>query len=259
MKYLVLCLVLVASSVIAAPFPYLQKKEYLLNQSYAKQTELTKTVLSFDPKYFKEINVLRKNLPKENPMYTNDSVADGIGADDILLGSIDLTGANDLYYITLSDFPSYDINYNFYKVNRISAMKPLEYKQPDFTIYAPSLIVPSNGNIYAYGHNNNNYSLKRKFIFKNSNIVELDQPFAYVGVTTTSLKDQVIYSDVSLSKELYKVSKGTPVTIVGIQTIDKNKYRSAYLVASEFGLVGYVVVESEQSETQFSGFYFNGD
>ena len=256
MKYFILCLLGLSACIYAAPFPELQKKEYKL-AVHAEATELNRTYFSFNPKFYKEIYTLRKNLPKNDPLYMDESF--GSGEEDIVLGTIDLSGKNEIYYVLLSDFPSYDISYTFYKYERIKNKKtPQEYIEPDFSIYAPSVIIPSNGNIYSYGHNNNSYSLKKKYLYKEGKIVELKQPFNYVGIAANSLKEQTIYSDFSLSSPLYKISKGSPVTIVAIhEDIEKNK--EYFVVASEFGLVGYTQIDHSQTENQFSGFYYNGD
>lgn len=62
----------------------------------------------------------------------------------------------------------------------------------------------------------------------------------------------------TLNTALYKISTGSPVTIVGLYE-DADKKKEYFLVASEFGLIGYIENERSQSQTQFSGFYFNGD
>ncbi len=256
MKYLILCLLSVSICISAAPFPDLLKKEYKLAE-HAEVTELNRTYLSFNPKFYKEINILRKNLPKNDPLYMDESF--GSGDEDIVLGTIDLSGKNEIYYVLLSDFPSYDISYTFYKYERIKNKKsPQEYIEPDFSISAPSVIIPSNGNIYSYGHNNNSYSLKKKYLYKEGKIAESKQPFNYVGVAAKSLKEQTIYSDLSLSNPLYKISNGSPVTIVAIHEDLENK-KEYFVVASEFGLVGYIQIDLSQKENQFSGFYYNGD
>ncbi len=257
MKYFILCLLSVSICISAAPFPDLQKKEYKL-AAHAEVTELNRTYLSFNPKFYKEINILRKNLPKNDPLYMDESFGPP-REEDIVLGTIDLSGKNDIYYVLLSDFPSYDISYSFYKYERIkNAKSPLEFIEPDFSIFAPSIIIPSNGNVYSYGHNNNSYSLKKKYLYKEGKIVELKQPFNYVGVASSSLKEQTIYSDLSLSSPLYMISKGSPVTIVAIHEDLKNN-KEFFVVASEFGLVGYIQIDHSQPENQFSGFYYNGD
>lgn len=256
MKYLIFYILSVSISIHAAPFPDLQKKEYKLAQ-HAQITELTKTYFSFDPKFFNEINIFRKDLPKNDPFYMDETL--GTGDEDIVLGTIDLSGKNEIYYVILSDFPSHDVSYAFYKYERVkNKSTPQEFIEPDFKIFSPSLIIPGNGNIYSYGHNNNSYSLKKKYLYKEGKIVSLTQPFSYVGVSASSLKEQTIYSDYSLKNSLYKISKGSPVTIVGIyEDLENNK--EYFIVASEFGLVGYVQIDHSQTENQFSGFYYSGD
>ncbi len=255
MRYFFLCLVFASIDICAAPFPDLHKKEYKL-AAHGKTSELERTQLSFNPKFFTEINKKRKDIPKEDPLYTDDS--NGVGGEDLVLGIIDLTGKGDTYYLTLSDFPSYDITYQFYKKDAPLLAAKSEFLSPNFSLGAPSLVIPSNGFIYSYGHNNNSYSIKNKYTFTDGKINALQQPFKYCGAASKSLKDQTIYSDLTLTSPLYKISKGSPVTIVGLYE-DPEKNKEYFLVASEFGLIGYAANEHSRSETQFSGFYFNGD
>lgn len=255
MNYILILLILISTSLSAAPFPDLQKREYKL-AAHARATELNRTQLSLNPKHFTEINKSRNKLSKDHRLYFDDTK--GEGGDDLVLGIIDLTGQGDTYFLTLSDFPSYDLTYRFYKSNKDAAANMPEVLLPDFIIAAPSLIIPSNGFIYSYGHNNNSYSLKNKFVFSADKIIALSQPFKYIGAAAKSLKEQTIYSDIALNAPLYTISKGSPVTIVGLyEDVEKNK--EYFLVASEFGLVGYVENDHSRTESQFTGFYFNGD
>lgn len=122
MYYILILLILISARISAAPFPDLDKKEFKL-PAKARVTDLNRTYLSFNPKHFTEINKNRHQLPKDNPLYIADTEA--VAADELVLGTIDLTGKGDTYYLTLSDFPSYDIAYNFYKnKNAALAAKP---------------------------------------------------------------------------------------------------------------------------------------
>lgn len=255
MYYILILLILISARISAAPFPDLHKKEFKL-PAKAQVTDLNRTYLSFNPKHFTEINKNRHQLPKDNPLYIADTEA--VAADELVLGIIDLTGKGDTYYLTLSDFPSYDIAYNFYKNKNAALTAKPEFLPADFLIAAPSIIIPGNGFIYSYGHNNNSYSIKNKYTFSAGKVTPLSQPFKYLGAAAKSLKEQTIYTDMTLNTALYKISTGSPVTIVGLYE-DADKKKEYFLVASEFGLIGYIENERSQSQTQFSGFYFNGD
>jgi hypothetical protein len=259
MKYLFLALFLLSNNSLAAPFPDLIKKEYKFESNDGAVETDQKSYVSYSKNYFKEINIQINSLEPTNPLFIDK---EDYESPDLLLGIIDLSGNGDFYYMVLSWGASYDVSYVFFSVKKLKDFKRTKGVpvKPDFIVEGTSIIIPSNGNIYSYGHNNNLHSIKRKFVFVAGNLNELSQPFHYIGLQTTSLKEQTIFSDTKLTSELYKISKGSVVTIVGLQSISSsNSYEELYVVASEFGLVGYVKADYDQKETQFSGFFYAGD
>jgi hypothetical protein len=259
MKYLFLALFLFFNVSLAAPFPDLIKKEYKFEPDDGLVEADQKSYVSYSKNYFKELNIKINSLETTHPLFINK---EDYESPDLLLGTIDLSGNGDFYYIVLSWGASYDVSYCFFSVKNLKSLNRTKGApvKPDFIVEGTSIIIPGNGNIYSYGHNNNLHSIKRKFVFVGGYLNELSQPFHYVGLQTTSLKEQTIFSDTKLTSELYKISKGSVVTIVGLQSnLGSNSYEELYVVASEFGLVGYVKAEYDQKETQFSGFFFAGD
>ena len=260
MKYWIVFLLVFSISAESAPFPDLTKIELKFGWTEAAATnEVTKYYFSYNKKFFTEINKTLNSLEKTNPLYTDE-----FGAEDILVGAIDVTGQGDIYYAILCFGPSYDLYYEFYNVKKVDGYASDQGNiEPDFIVPNMSVIIPSNGNIYGYGHNNEFISTKHKYVYQSGKLRELPQDFFYVGKNTVSQKAQMIYSDIEQTKELYKISVGTPVTIVGIKYKDGDYGKSYYMVASEFGLVGYVKADySLQVGTdggQFKDFYFNGD
>ena len=259
MKYVFFVVLSLASCLaVGASFPDLIKKEYKLEDHSSGFEGDQKSYVSFTKGYFKEINIRINALEKGHPLFVDK---ENYESPDILLGTIDMSGKGDVYYMVLSWGASLDISYMFYSVKRLKDYKlGAEVAKPDFSVEATSIIIPANGNIYAYGHNNNLHSIQKKYVFKDGNLRELSQPFHYVGRSAISLKEQTVFSDTGLTTELYKIAKGSPVTIVGLQPGSSNpSFDELYVVASEFGLVGYVKAEYEQKETQFSGFFYAGD
>ena len=259
MKYIFLALLFLFNTSLAVPFQDLIKKEYKFESGGGDVETDEKSYVSYNKNYFKEINIRINSLETTNPLFIDK---EDYESPDLLLGVIDLSGNGDFYYMVLSWGASYDVSYKFFSVKKLQDFKGTKGVpvKPDFIVEGTSIIIPSNGNIYSYGHNNNLQSIKRKFVFRNGNLTELSQPFYYIGIQTTSLKDQTIFSDTKLTSELYKISKGSVVTIVGLQSISgSNSYQELYVVASEFGLVGYVKADYDQKQTQFSGFFYAGD
>jgi len=239
-------------SVQAEPFSYLEKVKV--------KTELkTDFFIHFNPKKYENIFKKRGKFPETHPFYINE-----LGLDDIVIGVFDITGKGDKYYVSFSTGPSFDPSYCFNKVDDVidaisTGRKIYDCKE---TIYALSIVIPGNGGVYTYGHTNSMHDVRDKYIFENNKLVLVKQPFQFSGKHSKSLIDQVIYTDETLSTVSFKISKGYPVTVVGIKSNSENKdsKQQLYIVASEFGLVGFVpVISSQYKANQFEGFFFNGD
>ena len=235
-------------------FHILKKKNLIRYVDDSIKKELS---ISFNKKLAKTIYKSRKEFGEGHPLYTSE-----FGHWDVVLGIFDVTGKGDKYYITFSEGPSFDVSYCFNKVGTVErALKnKVTYIPCDDEIFALSLILPGNGNIYSYGHNNTMHNIKRKYVLTNGKIHEISQPFYYIGKKTVSLKDQAVYSDENLNKVAFRITKGYRITVVGIKSIKyRNSRKDLYLVSSEFGLIGWVMSDNSQTETQFQGFYFYGD
>ncbi len=112
------------------------------------------------------------------------------------------------------------------------------------------LIIPGNGYLYTKGHINNMFYMKRKYQIKNLKLLEIIQPFFYVGKTTKTLKPISIYSNKDLTHKVARLPKGYQITIL----LNQGSY---YLLKTGFGLVGWVKLSGMQKKKRvFKEIYF---
>ncbi len=119
------------------------------------------------------------------------------------------------------------------------------------SVFATEIVIPANGYLYFSGHTNNMYNQKRKYIIKNNTLVEVPQPFYYVGVSSVATSYFKIYTDTSYTDVVAEIASGTPVTVL----LNKNEH---YLIKTDYGLVGWVKF-LEKEKTVIKDIFFAGD
>jgi hypothetical protein len=121
------------------------------------------------------------------------------------------------------------------------------------THYGISALIPGDGALYISGHVNSYFNHRRKFELRDGNIVELTQPFYYVGLESVALTELIMYADGSLTREIYRMQEGEPVTVI----INDGEN---YLVMNRWGITGWWKPDrTGQHATQIRGFFFFGD
>lgn len=159
-----------------------------------------------------------------------------------------LNKKDDQYYtINYSAGASADPGFNFFKNTQDSLV------DLNIGLGGLVLVIPGNGFIYVSGHVNNMFDVRRKYKIENDKLVEIEQPFYYVGIDAPLKKDLEIYYDEDLKKSLGSLAKGSPVSIL----LAKGEN---YLVKSSLGLVGWAKIpESLHPGEVVEGLYFAGD
>lgn len=147
-----------------------------------------------------------------------------------------------------SDDPSFE-------VRLAGAASSLEYGENMFG--ALEVFIPGSGAIYASGHTNTTFNKRQKFGFDGAKLIEIKQPYYYVGLNSKALRDLAIYAD-QLSAEKAKgaplavIAKGSTLTVL----LNEGDF---YLLKSRFGLVGWVKLTLTQSAKDIDGLFFAGD
>ncbi len=154
----------------------------------------------------------------------------------------------DKLLLTFNPGPSADPNFEFYKV-----------KNDDFvflfSIGATEIYIPDNGFIYVSGHTNNMFNKRRKFRYVNDSIVEIKQPFYYVGLSTTTEKPIKLYNDKKMTTVIASLPSGAPVEVVAAEFSESAEY---FLIKTSFGLLGWWKLDHYYSHT-IKGLYYAGD
>ena len=133
-------------------------------------------------------------------------------------------------------------------VTRVGAAEPAGYI-PGLEFY-----IPGTGAIYASGHTNTMFDTRRKYVLQGNELVEVKQPFYWVGLESKAKKDLVLYSGKDGKETIARIPKGSALTVV------LNESESWYLIKTPFGLVGWLKIDggSQEADT-IEGLYFRGD
>ncbi|MFL5765564.1 MAG: hypothetical protein ACJ77K_16585 [Bacteroidia bacterium] len=121
------------------------------------------------------------------------------------------------------------------------------------------LFLNSSGTMYTSGHVNNMYNRKKKFQIKNDTVLEITQPFSYVGMKGKTLKDIVLYKDKTGDDIVARLPKGYEIEILlcesGAKDYDMDRI---FLVKTDFGLLGWLRDE-EINGGVLKELYYAGD
>lgn len=122
------------------------------------------------------------------------------------------------------------------------------------SIGADALTVPGNGFIYSTGRTNNLHQERQKFSIRDGKLVEIEQPFSYVGLDTKANVPLTLTAGKSTGEVIAKINKGGEVTVV-LRDGDH------LLVKTPFGLLGWWKMNTEvmADNAEIEGIYYAGD
>ena len=152
---------------------------------------------------------------------------------------------NIIYSAGMSDDPGFVISTKSDKtIGRFSCI--------DFYINA-------SGTIYTSGHVNNMFNRRRKFQIQKDSVIEIIQPFCYVGLKGKALLDVTLYKDKVGNEVIAQLPKGYEIEVLLADGNSKDfEMDHNFLVKTEFGLVGWLRIENS-SEPVLKDFYYKGD
>ena len=154
--------------------------------------------------------------------------------------------SEDKFAIVFDSGPSYDPSFRIYRmkdgeeiiIKRISGLE---------------IAVPGDGAVYVSGHINNMFNKRRKFVVENDKMIEIIQPFYYVGLESETTKEIELFRSTEYNEPVIKLPAGAKVEVL----INKN---DDYLVRTSFGLTGWIHIPPVHiSLTPIKGLYFRGD
>ena len=152
----------------------------------------------------------------------------------------------DSFLIRYSEGPSVDPCFLIYRYDK-DTTKLLHY-----AIDGLSLFIPGDGFLYFSGHSDNMFDTRRKYRVLKDTLIEVIQPFYFVGINSKALADITIYSDTDMLNQVAIVPKGSSVFVV----VNRGDY---YLIKTPFGLLGWIFIPNGGQHTILEGIYFAGD
>lgn len=222
----VLVLSLALPAFAAEPFPGLRTIEY---------KDYFPVKISYDPQITQVVNKPLNGGPEHEgePLVTR-----------ALKTRIDRAKSEEVF-IDFDPGPSADPSI---VVTRVGSKEPAGY------ISGLEFYIPGTGAIYASGHTNTMFDTRRKYVLQVNELVEVKQPFYWVGLESKAKKDLVLYSGKDWKETVARIPKGSALTVV------LNEGENWYLIKTPFGLVGWLKIDggSQEADT-IEGLYFRGD
>jgi hypothetical protein len=161
-------------------------------------------------------------------------------------------GSTDTLTITFDDDPSCDPAFKFHWSDgkRVEIKSRLE----SFAVLAVNLIIPGDGYFYASGHTNTHFDKRRKFHLVDSVIVEVEQPYYYVGLKTVALRDIKLYGDLVGDSIVAEVSAEDSIVVL-------LNAGYSFLVKARYDIIGWWRIRepSWQWPTEVDGVFYRGD
>jgi hypothetical protein len=197
-----------------------------------------------------EVKLIRKKgtqLPKNDPWYCPDPDAPCYEK----LAAFKNPLFKDSLYVLFSHGPSEDPNFTVSTKagKEIGSINGLEF------------YLTNSSTFYVNGHTNNLFNKKRKFEIRKDTVVEVAQPFYYVGLQSITLKDIVLYKDKTGSETVASLPKGYKVEVV-LAEYGKPDFEleTHFLVKTDYGLMGWLrLTNNESSDKVIKGLFFAGD
>lgn len=199
-------------------------------QNYPSIGAPFRIIVWFDPKISLIINKSR-------------DVGDGYSQLRVIRSRIN-RNKNENFFIEFDEGPSLDPTFIIY---------PEKGEKLIGRFWGTTLIIPGDGFLYVSGHTNNYFDQRKKFALKDGELVEIKQPFYYVGIQSRALRNLTITSKKHGGEIVANIPKGERVTVI----LSEDDY---FLLKTHFGLLGWIRVENIGQESEvLEGIFFLGD
>jgi hypothetical protein len=119
--------------------------------------------------------------------------------------------------------------------------------------------INSLGTVYTSGHVNNMYDRRRKFQVQPDTVIEVKQPYNFVGLKGKTLRDINLYQNKTGGEIVAVIPKDYEIEILLAESSTKDfEIDQNFLVKTEFGLVGWLRLEGF-SDRVIEALYYAGD
>ena len=200
--------------------------------------------------YEKGVNVLKRSclsLDPKDPFYCDsEAVTSGV-----IVAMYKAPGIQDSLTILFDGGMSDDPEFSIYRKDQ----KLLGH------VSCVEMYINASGLVYTAGHANNMFNRRRKFQIQKDTLMEIKQPYYYVGIKGPVQKDITLYRGKTGTETVAQLPKGYEVEVLLAEPLAKD-YETDYLflVRTDFGLVGWLRLTNED---MFGGvlteLFFNGD
>ncbi len=210
-----------------------QKKGFFPNLSYVSVDTTYNVNFGFNPKTTRIINKPCYLLDKKSPFYCEK---DSFGVYWVLVGKFKNDKIKDSLNIIYSEGMSADPGF--------SICKQSGKRIGDFSCLA--LYLTESGIIYTSGHTNSMFNKRRKLQIQNDTILEIQQPYRYVGMKGRTLKPITLYQEITGELIVAQLPENYEIEILLAESSANDfEVEYNYLVKSEFGLIGWLRITDE--------------
>ena len=225
-----------------------QNKKLFPNLSYVQINKTYKVGFNYDPQTTKLTNTPCYLLDKKNRFFCHK---DSDYEARTLVGKYKNKKMSDSLEICFIEGASADPEFEIYKKNgkQIGAIACLNF------------YITDAGTIYTSGHTNSMFDKRRKFQILNDTILEVQQPFRYVGIKGQTLKPITLYQSKSGNEIVAQLPAKYEIEILLSESTgnDFDTERN-YLVKTEFGLIGWLrITDDDVLVPILKEFYYAGD
>lgn len=121
-------------------------------------------------------------------------------------------------------------------------------------IAADSLALPGNGFIYAAARSNYMHEMRQKFAIRDGKLVEIKQPFSYVGLDSKAKVPLALLAKQGSGEVVANIPAGDSLQVV----LSEGDY---LLIKTQFGLVGWWKMKTNvmPDDAEIEGIYYAGD
>jgi hypothetical protein len=222
-----------------------QVKPYFPNLTHVVIDTSLKVVFGYENKSTRFINIPCYKLDKKDPRHC---YKDSVLAEWTVVAKYKSEKLLDSAYIIYSQGMSDDPGFGIYT------------KEAKCIGYFPCLefYINASGTVYTAGHTDNMYNHRRKFQIQVDTVLEIKQPYNYVGLKGKTLKDLTLYRDKTGNNVVAQLPKGYEIEILLADASANDFDVKNFLARTDFGLVGWIRLEGF-AEPIIEGLYFAGD
>jgi hypothetical protein len=225
-----------------------QTKLYFPNLTGVSIDTTDNVFFAYDKKFTHFINKSCSSLDRKDPLFCEK---DSVPVEWIVIAKFKNETLKDSLTIIYSEGLSADPEY-------IVSTKTGEFIS---RFSCKEFYINGSGTIYTSGHVNNMYNRRRKYQIQNDTIIEINQPYSYVGLKGKTLKAITLYKDTEGNEIVAQIPKDYEIEILltGATTKDFEMDYN-FLVKTDFGLVGWLRLTNEDTYgTVLKDLYFAGD